>query len=783
MIRRGRTLAVTLACMAGVTGTRLASGQPMPAEPTAPAARSAIPFAFVPNLGQWQSPAEFRAQRGGLGVMLEPDALVLKQRAGAESAQVRMNFMGSRESVELVGLDRRRGQYSFVRGRDASSWRTGVPSFGQVRYRGVYDGIDLVVRDGRGQVEYDLLVEPGADLEQFSVCCDGVDRLEVARGGDLVMHTRLGPIRQDVPLTWCTLPDGRRVRVDCAYRLIDERTFGFEAPEWSGAEPLVVDPGLEWCTYMGGGDGDAVLGVTVDGTGVTDLALVTLSSDFPGVTEEMPGSWDIVVARVDPGLPAGDQLLWLLVIGGSGRDLPWAMDRDAAGDLYLTGFTESADFPTSPDAFDDTLSGTRDAFVLRVSTQMIEPGVVVWSTLLGGSSIDWGVDVEVQADGLVTVGGFTQSSQFPTEQAYDSGLGGVRDVFLSRLDPAAAGAGQLVWSTYLGGSADEGFSWNETNGLNDEGYFDLAVAATGEVLVASSTRSSNFPTTPGAHDTSYGGDRDAFVTRLNPTLVGAEQLEWSTYLGGNASESAGGLAVDPDGVVTVCGFTWSASFPTTPGAFDTSFAGANDGFIAVLDPTLPASEELTYSTLVGGSSFDPLRRLVLLDGDVIAGGVSASSDYPYTDDAHDTTGNHPDGDGVVLLLSPDGNGEDDLAYATALGGCTGWTDVLDLAVVSAGPEPVVVVGGETEATDLPVTGDAMDAEYGGGFLDGYVAMLTLGPATCRADTNGDRVVDVDDLLALILGWGDCTPAIDVNNDGAVDVDDLVELILQWGGCP
>ncbi len=281
------------------------------------------------------------------------------------------------------------------------------------------------------------------------------------------------------------------------------------------------------------------------------------------------------------------------------------MRIDAAGAVTVAGYTESPDFPTSAGAWSSTLGGYRQAFVSRLDPSLPAAQQLVFSTFLGGSSDTRGHAVAVDAAGVVTVAGDTNSADFPTtpgawDPTFDPRGVYPRDAFVSRLDPSLSGVQQLMYSTFLGASSTDA-------------AFAVAVDAAGVATVAGVAESRDFPVTPGAWATSYGGDiGDGFVTRLDPGLPSAQQLTYSTFLGGGGLDGVNALALDAAGVATVTGSTLSTNFPTTVGAWDRTYNGGTafggDAFVTRLDPRLPAAQQLVYSTYLGAAGGRECRQ-------------------------------------------------------------------------------------------------------------------------------------------------------------------------------
>ena len=257
---------------------------------------------------------------------------------------------------------------------------------------------------------------------------------------------------------------------------------------------------------------------------------------------------------------SGSALVYSTFLGGTGADSGSGIAvRD--GNAYVTGQTDSVDYPTTPGTFDRTFNGlNRDAFVTKLNAT---GSALRYSTYLGGDGNDAGFDIAVRGDNAY-VTGFTAAFNYPTTPgAFDTTLNTVaRDAFVTKLNAAGSA---LIYSTYLGGSsADDG------NGI--------AVDTRGRAYVAGFTGSTDFPTTPGAFDTTLNGG-DTFVTKLNAS---GSALDYSTFLGGAGDDLGFGIAVDGSGSAYVTGFTNSTDYPTTRGAFDRTFNGGGDAFVTKL---------------------------------------------------------------------------------------------------------------------------------------------------------------------------------------------------------
>ena len=391
---------------------------------------------------------------------------------------------------------------------------------------------------------------------------------------------------------------------------------------------------LIYSTYLGGGGGEEGFAISLDAAGNAYIAGATSSTDFPTTAgayrASLSGGLDAFVTKLNP---TGTGLAYSTYLGGSdgmgAYESAFGIAVDTAGDAYVTGITDSTDFPTTIGAFDTSFNGfTEDGFV----TELNPTGTgLVYSTYLGSNGFDQGSGIAVDAIGDAFVTGATDSgsasNNFPTSTgAFDTTYNGGGDAFVTEVNPTGTG---LIYSTFLGGGdAEVGNT--------------IALDAAGSPYVTGVATSTDFPTTMGAFDTTYGGNQDAFVTKLNPAGTG---LVYSTYLGGISFEQGMGIALDAAGDAHVTGFTGSTDFPTTSDAFDTSFNGGHDdAFLTKLNPT---GSGLVYSTFLGGNSFDHGDSIAVdAAANAYLTGFTTSADFPTTAGAFDRS--YDSGDAFVV---------------------------------------------------------------------------------------------------------------------------------------
>lgn len=383
---------------------------------------------------------------------------------------------------------------------------------------------------------------------------------------------------------------------------------------------------LVYATFIGGSDFDFGRAIAIDAAGNAYITGQTKSANYPttkgafDTVFNVPGncprcSIDNYNAFVTKLNATGSALVYSTFLGG-GQDLDDALGIavDASGDAYVTGETASSDFPTTRGAFQTVKAGSDNAYVTKFNPT---GSALVYSTFIGGSQVDFGVRIAVDASNNAYVIGDTSSPNFPTTAgAFDTSSNGSFDVFALKLNAAGS---SLIYSTFLGGS-----------GMDSAG--GLAIDSGGNAYISGGTGSSDFPITPGAFQTvaTDPTNGDAFVTKLNPT---GSALVYSTFIGSGGSN---GLALTSAGNVWITGATASATFPVTSDAFQPAEDGTStDGFVTELNATGSA---LIYSTYLGGSNTD-YGTDVKLDssGNVYITGETISADFPTTAGAFDRT--------------------------------------------------------------------------------------------------------------------------------------------------
>ena len=541
------------------------------------------------------------------------------------------------------------------------------------------------------RLEYDFMVAPGANTARIRLFYRGeapnaFAPLRLDANGDLVLDGPDGEIRQHRPRIYQEV-DGVRREVAGGYVIRGKHEAGFWLGSYDQARSLVIDPVLAYSTYLGGGADEQGHAIAVDAGGNAYVTGVTQSANFPiaGSVQPPGGSQDVFVAKLNP---AGTALVYSTYLGGSAADNSSAIAVDSAGSAYVTGFTDSTNFPVSK-ALQGNRRGSLDAFVAKLNPTGM---ALVYSTYLGGSGEDLGAGIAIDTAGNAYLTGVTTSPDFPLANALDASLGGPADAFLAKLNSEGAA---LVYTTYLGGG-----------GADAAG--SIAVDSAGSSYVVGTTTSTDFPTSSAVQSTSGGGISDAFATKLDP--AGAA-LVYSTYLGGSGIDRGLRLALDSTGNLLLVGDTDSPNFPTS-GPIQAANGGGIDAFVAKLHSS---GSTLTYSTYLGGSGIDAATATAFDSaGNAYVTGVTNSTGFPTAGALQSSSG---DGsfDAFVAKLDPAGAA---LVYSTHFGG-SGDDMGFSIAADSAGNAYVV---GQTGSGNLP-RGDAFQREKGGGETDAFIAKI------------------------------------------------------------
>jgi hypothetical protein len=690
-----------------------------------------LPLSFEVNQGQADARVKFQSRGSGYSLFLTDTEAVLslsrpepdkdKGEAARRRAVLRMRPVGANPQPQIKGVKELPGKTNYYIGNDPEKWRTAIKTYERVEYESVYDGVDMAYYGNQRQLEYDFIVAPGARPSIIELDFDGADGLEINDKGDLVIAVGDAEVVQSAPVIYQLIGAEKRT-VTGRYALRAKGRVGFEIDAYDSSKTLVIDPTINYATYIGGDGFDWAWGMAIDTqgtiyvTGEAGSGVMFPTAGNGDTTHNMMA--DVFVSKIIPNtnLPRAQQLSYSTYIGSSNNERGVDVALDSTQTLaFVVGYTSSTNFPiVGNNVFDNSYNGGQDAFVAKLTST----GALTWSTFLGGTGSDTGASIAVDSQGIAFVTGYTAATGAAatnyqqTNNAFDTSHNGGLDVFVTKMNAN----GGRTWSTFIGGGGDDyvtdisleggtvpyitgwahdaGTDYPTTMGAFDtthNGSSDVFVTklnamgnsltystffgtpereesnamflSTGGVVTFTGfTMSNNFPTTGNTYDsTSNGGTYgDVFVTQLNTSN---NNLAFSTYLGGNGSETSQDIAVDSAGVIYVAGGTESTNFPTVS-AIQSAHGGGFDMFLAKLNPALQGNSILVFSTYLGGTGHDVSTGMVLdsmaqiyLCGFSWGGmGVNSMGNNNITMGAHDTSFNpNPVGapsDAVVIKLTP-----------------------------------------------------------------------------------------------------------------------------------
>jgi hypothetical protein len=684
--------------------------------------RFTAPLAFEQNDGQHDAAIRFAARGPGYAVAMLDTGVTLTLRGnGAPASRVLMNF-GRADKPSPSAEAPMEGRANYFVGRDATDWRTNIPMFGRVRYKKAFDGIDLVFYGQDQQLEYDVVVAPGADPRAARIRFDGADALRVDRDGSLALSVDGRELRYSEPVAYQET-SGTRTAVAARYRL-DGAVVSFDVGAYDRAHPLVIDPVLRFSTYLGGSLSDFPTAVAVDAAGNTYVTGFTDSANFPvtpGVAQPLRSS-PYADAFITKFSPAG-AMIYSTYLGGSvsragfpPADHAYGIAVDGGGNAYVTGWTWSTDFPVTTGAFQSTARGDLDIFVTKLSPSGSR---LVYSTYLGGSRQDWVSRGTIAVDmrGFAYVGGTTTSLDFPTTPGVIDSTNPSGDLtgFVVKLNQAGSG---LVYGTYLTGSQQR------VQGLAVEESGD--VVATGSVLYSMQTS-----TGPSASL----GEWDAFVFRLNPSATAF----WARRVGGKAFDSGEAIAIGPDGMVYVAGSTKSPDLPVRRTGRQLA-PGDTDAYFMRISPRFDWIFDAAY---IGGNATD-VARAISVDGywKVTLVGSTWSTDLPVV---RPIQARNAGGIDAFVTQFSFGNALSP-SFATYLGG-SDYDAAFGAALDGTG---AVTLVGDTDSRDFPVAHAAQPANASGGARDGFVTRIAEAERGALGPT--DVVVHVASAASLHGNW-------------------------------
>lgn len=681
-----------------------------------------LPLAFEPNRGQVDMKALFIGRGNGYSLTLTSEGLflalrkqhpkgsVISSRSKTRQAPtpdpvappdvIGLKWDGARRNLTYEGERKLPGFSNYIPSNDRSQWHTLISQYAQVRAREIYPYTDVTYYGNQGQVEYDLTVKPGGNPKAIRLKVEGAIKTTVTDQGDLELETRSGKkVTLRAPILYQEM-DGQRQTVAGGWRMDADGGIGFAVQNYDKTRPLVIDPVLDYSSYLGGTTLDIIDVVAVDAAGNAYVA-GTAPGNYPTTAGAYQTSFSAttnsVVSKIDP---TGATLLYSTYLGPGNTEIS-GIAVNSSGNAFVMTTNAPTGFPTTAGSFEPASASGGPALAELNTTG----SALVYSTYLGGGGSAGG-EIGLNSSGDVYVTGTTDGDLAATAGAYQTTVQGRASVFLAEIDPVGGGASDLLFCTYLGCS---GGVVTYNGNPSKASLYELALGPGGTVYVAGSANA-GMPTTPGCYQSGpvSMGNPSPYLAVFNST---GSALLYCTYVGYLFCES---VAVDPSGAAYLTGYTWG-NFPTTAGAFQPTGNLDVDTFVSKVNPGGNGSADLVYSTYVGGNGMTDTGEGIVVDawGRAYVVGYADDTTYPTTAGAYQTAYNGTANNAILSELNPAGTG---LVYSTYFDG-TAWDSVGEgIALGSDNGVYIVGYGG----SGFPTTSGVFQSTYGGALEGGFV---------------------------------------------------------------
>ena len=519
--------------------------------------------------------------------------------AGKNHCRISLEFLGANPGKPTTS-EPLPGVVNIIRGNDTRAWKLGIPTYERVTWPSVYPGIDIVYY-GRGQeLEFDLLVKPGADPAAIRMKVRGAHKLALDRSGSLLLGDSAQGMRLGLPQIYQETK-GKKTAIPGRFVIAGDDEVAFQVDHWDHTRELVIDPTITYSTLIGSGLGtNGAYGIAVDPAGgVVITGATSAAIDFPTTNAAQPvsgGFQDAFIVKINA---AGTSKVYSTLLGGSGNDVSNAVAVDSSGAAWITGYTSSSNFPTVNPVEAQNKSGSL-AFVAKFTAT----GALEFSTYLGGPSYADGQGIAVDSAGSAYAVGRAQGGFPTTSGAFRAAAGVVADVYVAKYNRN----GGVLYSTVLG--------------ITPAGIgISVAIDSAGNAFVGGTSNFIFNAPAGGVQPTARSGT-DAFIAKVNSS--GSALLNF-TFLGNTGADSLSGIALDPTSNVFIAGTTSSTGM-ATPGAAQGALHGSTNGYLAKLNSTLST---LLYYTYLGGSRTDDLKALAVDSaGNAYVTGSTTSLDFP-----------------------------------------------------------------------------------------------------------------------------------------------------------
>ena len=664
---------------------------------------------FTENKNQWDPQILYRAQLDGGVLFLQKNCFTysfynkellhenhagdIKKKSTNKNKEInshafRMTFLNAEPSVKTLSAAMTTDYCNYFQGNDASKWAGNIKNYREINYKGLYQGIDMQIEGLDNSIKYNFIVAPMANPNDIQLNYEGLDGISLNKGA-LILTTSVNEMQEERPYAYQWI-GAKKVNVNCEF-VLEKNKVHFLFPEgYDKSNELIIDPVLVFACSSGSTADNFGMTATFDGQGNLYSGGTCFAQGFPttlgaidvlynGIVQA--GRTDVVISKYDS---SGTFMQYSTYLGGAaGTEIVTSMIVDGQNNLLLYGATGSSDFPTTTSAYDRSFNG--------------------------------GLYMSFAANGTKFTAG--------------------TDIYVAKFNPTGT---SLLASTFIGGSANDGVNTNnDTVWIPGWGVFEypldslqynygdqyrgeINVDALGNVYIASSSRSFDFPIVNG-FDNTLGGKQDAVVFKMNTDL---SQLIWSTFLGGSDNDAGYALALDDSLNVYVTGGTRSTDFPTTSGVLHTAYQGGKaDGYITKIKKDGTA---ILSSTFWGSSGYDQCYFVQLDKHSNVYVVGQTEGVMPVTPGVYSNAGSGQ----FISKLNPTLT---TLVFSTVFGNGNGLPNISPAAFLVDYCENIYVSGwGGNIITSVPTTGMPLTGNALLNTTDGYnfyLFVLTTNAAT------------------------------------------------------
>jgi hypothetical protein len=649
-----------------------------------------------------KGPAQWSAQGLGYSLAFTADATLFQ--LGDKTLSMRLVGSNPQATFEAAA------PYSVPTQYFTPAYRGSVQAYQRLRRHQVYPGVDVVFYGTGRSLEYDFEIAADADPSRIRLRFGGADRLRVDLNGDMQVELAGQTITQRLPAVYQTTAAGHRQPVHAEYRLEANHDVSISLDRYNRSAPLVIDPVISLAAYLNGSSSDTGIAITHDAQGFVYMAGNTSSTDFlvtpNGFSVATAAIQNVWVMKLDLTMPA-NPIVYCSYYGGTGVDSLKGLAVSPGGLIYITGTTISTDLATTTTALQTTNAGTTDGFVAAFDPTQTAAASLLYATYLGGAAVDEPAGIAT-VNGKIYVTGSTLSDNFPIANSIFPGRQGGREIFVSEIDPTLSGTSSLIFSTYYGGTGTDygrsiavdaagtvyvaGFTYSADlpittstayqptyagggdafllqlntslplilystylGGSKTDDARSITVDATGKVALAGYTLSPKFPVTQNAEQPLMGAGKsptNAFLAILDLTQRPAQALVYSTYFGGSVAEVAQDLATDGKGKYILGGYSYSPDMPVSQNALNAIPGGGGlNGFVAVIDTTVPPLNSLVYASYITGPGSQIVNGVDIdASGTIYLTGYATSDIFPAGGQTH--TSPPGNADVYIFILKP-----------------------------------------------------------------------------------------------------------------------------------